>query len=147
MPSIARAAALYLLLLFLFRLSGKRSLGELSPFNFVLLLVISEAVSNAMVGPDPSVTGAALAVATLLLLNVALERLKLRSPRAKALLEDSPVVLVRDGRPVPEAMRRERVEASDVLEAARLQHGVDRLDAVRLAVLEPSGKISIMTAP
>lgn len=147
MPSIARAAALYLLLLLLFRLSGKRSLGELSPFNFVLLLVISEAVSNAMVGPDPSVTGAVLAVATLLLLNVLLEQLKLRSARAKTLLEDSPVVLVRDGRPVPEAMRRERVEESDVLEAARLQHGLDRLDGVRLAVLEPSGKISVMKAP
>ncbi|HEX5634016.1 MAG TPA: YetF domain-containing protein [Gemmatimonadales bacterium] len=143
MQPIVRVALLYLALLALFRVSGKRALGELSPFNFVLLLIISEAVSNAMLAGDHSVTGALVAVTALLAMNLALELLKLRSPRVKALLEDGPVVLVRDGVPVAEAMRKERVEESDVLEAARLQHGIERLAEVRLAVLEPSGKISI----
>jgi uncharacterized membrane protein YcaP (DUF421 family) len=145
MQPILRVTLLYLALLALFRVAGKRSLGELSPFNFVLLLIISEAVSNAMLAGDDSVTGAIVAVTALLMMNLALELLKLRSARVKALLEDGPVVLVRDGTPVREAMRKERVDEGDVLEAARLQHGIERMEEVRLAVLEPSGKISIST--
>lgn len=145
MDAVLRPVAIYFCLLILFRITGKRSLGEITSFDFVVLLIISEAVSKALLASDGSMTGALIAVVTLLLLDVVLSLVTTRSRTLARLLEDEPVVLLSDGRPYPERMRAERVEVSDILEAAR-EHGLERLEQVRLAVLERRGTITIIPA-
>jgi uncharacterized membrane protein YcaP (DUF421 family) len=98
MESILRAAAVYLFLLVVFRLSGQRALAQITTFDLVLLLIISEAIQQALIGNDNSMTHAALIVLTLVGLNVGLSVLKQRSKAAEKVLEDVPLVLVAEGR-------------------------------------------------
>jgi uncharacterized membrane protein YcaP (DUF421 family) len=146
MGAVLRPLAVYFCLLVLFRITGKRSLGEITSFDFVVLLIISEAVSKALLAADGSLTGALIAVITLLLLDVMLSLITRRSPLLARLLEDEPVVLVTEGRLHGDRMRGERVTTSDILEAAR-EHGIEKLDQIKLAVLERRGTISIIPAP
>ena len=144
MDTIIRAAAVYFFLLVVFRLAGKRTLAQATPFDLVLLLTISEAVQNAMTRTDQSLTGAFGVVLTLVGLDIALSILKSKSRTFDRLLDDVPVVLVQDGQPLAERMRRARVDESDILEAARELQGLERLEQVRYAVLERDGQISIV---
>lgn len=144
MDSIARGLAVYLFLLFVFRVSGKRTLAQTTPFDLVLLLIISETTQQAMVDDDHSLTNAALLILTLVGADLLLSVAKLRSKRVSRWLEGLPLVLVEDGQELPERMKRSRVDKEDVLSAARLQHGLQNLDEVRYAVLETSGEISII---
>ena len=146
MSAVLRPLLIYISLLLAFRLSGKRTLGEITSFDFVVLLIVSEAVSSSLLSSDTSLTGAMLAVLTLLFLDLLLAALKLRMPRLARLLEDEPVQLMRDGRLLREHMAAERVDEDDILEAARKTHGIDRLDAIDAAVLERRGTISIIPA-
>ena len=144
MESVIRAAAVYLFLLIVFRLSGQRTLAQITTFDLVLLLIISEAIQQALIGNDNSMINAALIVLTLAGLNVALSVLKQRSKLAERVLEDVPLVLVSDGRVLQERMDKVRVDTDDILEAARESHGLERLDQIKMAVLERSGEISII---
>ena len=144
MESVFRAAAVYLFLLVVFRLAGHRTLAQITTFDFVLLLIISEAIQQALIGNDNSMINAALIVLTLAGLNVALSVLKQRSKLAEKVLEDVPLVLVSDGRLLQERMDKVRVDTDDILEAARESHGLERLDQIKMAVLERSGEISII---
>ena len=144
MDTIIRAAAVYFFLLVVFRLAGKRTLAQATPFDLVLLLTISEAVQNAMTRTDQSLTGAFGVVLTLVGLDIALSILKSKSRTFDRLLDDVPVVLVQDGQPLAERMRRARVDESDILKAARELQGLERLEQVRYAVLERDGQISIV---
>lgn len=144
MDSIARGLAVYLFLLFVFRVSGKRTLAQTTPFDLVLLLIISETTQQAMVDDDHSLTNAALLILTLVGADLLLSVAKLRSKKVSRWLEGLPLVLVEDGQELPERMKRSRVDKEDVLSAARLQHGLRNLDEVRYAVLETSGEISII---
>lgn len=144
MESVIRAAAVYLFLLVVFRLSGQRTLAQITTFDLVLLLIISEAIQEALIGNDHSMTNAALVVLTLVGLNVGLSILKQRSKSAEKVLEDVPLVLVAEGRVLKERMDKVRVDEDDILEAARSLHGLERLDQIRFAVLERSGDISII---
>jgi uncharacterized membrane protein YcaP (DUF421 family) len=144
MDTVLRGAAVYLLLLILFRLTGKRSLAETTVFDFVLLLIISEAIQQGLVGEDHSLTHALVLVVTLLGLDVALSMLKQRSPAIDRLVDSVPVVILVDGRPLKERLDRERIGEEDILEQARLLHGLERLDQIRFAVLERNGAISII---
>ena len=144
MESVIRAVAIYGLLLVVFRLTGNRSLGQITTFDFILLLIISEAVQNGMVGTDHSVTNAFVLVLTLLMVDVGLSLIKSRVPAIERWLEGVPVVLVEHGHPLLDRMRNSRVDVSDVLTAARKLHGLERLDQVKYAVLERSGDISIV---
>lgn len=144
MDSIARGLAVYLFLLFVFRVSGKRTLAQTTPFDLVLLLIISETTQQAMVDDDHSMTNAALLILTLVGADLLLSVAKLRSKTLSRWLEGLPLVLVSDGEELPERMKRSRVDKQDVLSAARLQHGLQSLDEVRYAVLETSGEISII---
>jgi uncharacterized membrane protein YcaP (DUF421 family) len=146
METIARAAAVYLFLLLVFRISGQRTLAQITTFDLVLLLIISEAIQQALIGDDDSMTNAALIVLTLAALNVFLSVLKQHSKTAEKLLEDVPLVLVSEGRILHDRMNRVRVDEDDILEAARVSHGLERLDQIRFAVLERSGEISIIPA-
>lgn len=144
MESIIRAVCVYVFLLIVFRIAGKRTLSEISTFDLVLLLIISETTQQAMVGDDPSMTNAALLILTLVGGEIVLSSLKQWIPKLDAILEPTPVVLAKDGKLYTDRMNRERVDTSDVLEAARSQLGLERLDQIKAAVLEKGGTISII---
>ena len=144
MDGVLRAVAIYGVLLLIFRVMGKRSLGQITTFDFILLLIISEAVQNALVGPGYSITNALVLVVTLVVIDQALSLVKSRSPRMDRALEGMPVVIVAHGRPLADRMSRESVGVDDVLAAARQLHGLERLEQIKYAVLERSGHISII---
>jgi uncharacterized membrane protein YcaP (DUF421 family) len=145
MDSVLRGLAVYLFLLVIFRVSGKRSLSQATTFDFVLLLIIAETTQQALVADDSSITTAFLLIVTLISLDVLLSIVKCRSPRVDRFLDGMPLLIVRDGRPLRDRMLKERIDDEDVLSAARESRGVERMDQIRRAVLERNGGISIMT--
>lgn len=144
MDAVVRAVAVYLFLLVLIRLSGKRTLAHITTFDFVLLLIIGEATQQGLIGDDFSVTKAWLLIATLLGVDIALSLLKGRWPRLALALEGAPLVLISDGEPVDDRLERARVDIDDVLESARSNQGLERLEQIKYAVLERDGSISII---
>jgi uncharacterized membrane protein YcaP (DUF421 family) len=144
MDSVLRAAAVYVFLVFIFRLFGRRTLGQITTFDFVLLLVISEATQQAMIGQDFSLTNAFLVILTLFALDEGLSLLKQRSPRADRYIDGVPLVLVDDGQVVKAVLDSVQLDEQDILSAARELHGLERLNQVLYAVLEVNGTISIV---
>jgi uncharacterized membrane protein YcaP (DUF421 family) len=129
------------------RLAGKRTLAEMSTFDLVVILIISEAIQPAMTADDTRMTTAVLLVLTILATDAMLGLVKDRSQTANRLLDDIPTVLVKEGKLRREAMARERIEEDDILEAAREKLGLDSLDQIRFALLERTGGISIIPWP
>jgi uncharacterized membrane protein YcaP (DUF421 family) len=144
MDSVTRGAVVYLLLLLIFRLAGRRTLAQMTSFDFVLLLIISEAAQNAMIGDDYSVTNGFLVVLTLVALDVLLSHVKRWWPTAEMWLDGKPTIIVEHGRPKTDIMNNARVDERDVLAAARETQGLERMDQIKFAVLETSGGISII---
>ena len=144
MDLVIRGMAVYLFLLLIFRISGKRSLRNVTTFDFVLLLIIAETTQQALVGDDASITGAFLLIVLLVGADVLLSLVKRSSPRVDRLLEGQPLVILRDGVPLSTRMQMERVDDEDILSAARETRGIDRLEDIERAVLERNGGISIM---
>src|SRR3972149_401805 len=140
---VARTLIVYLALLAGLRLAGKRELGQMTPFDLVVILLIANAVQNAMVGPDTSVTGGLIAAGVLVTVNYGLAAARERLPWLRRAVEGTPTLLINDGRFVQEHLRREGLEENDVLMAIR-EHGVADLKGVRMAVLEVDGSISIV---
>jgi uncharacterized membrane protein YcaP (DUF421 family) len=127
------------------RLMGKRELGQMTVFDLVVILLIANAVQNAMVGPDSSLQGGLLAAAVLLVANRGLAFARVRFGRWGRLIEGTPTILVQDGHYVDASMKKEEVEPEEVEEAVR-EHGIDSIQKVKLAVLEIDGSISIVPA-
>lgn len=144
MESVIRPALVYLFLLVLLRLTGKRTLAQVTTFDFVLLLIISEATQQALIGEDNSMINCAIVVSTLIGLNILMSLLKQRSAWIDRLLDDIPLVIVADGKPLKDRMVKARVDEDDVLDAARENHGLERMDQIRHAILERDGAISII---
>ena len=144
MDSVIRAAAVYLGLLVLFRLAGNRSIGQITAFDFVLLLIISEAIQQAMITSDYSMTNAFLIVVTLIGLDIMMSLWKQRSARFEKILDGVPVLLIENGKMRSDVMKKERVDENDILVAAREMHGLERLDQIKHAIVESSGGISIV---
>jgi uncharacterized membrane protein YcaP (DUF421 family) len=144
MNTVLMSVAIYFLLLLLFRVAGKRAVSEITSFDFVLLLIISEATQQALVGTDTSLTTAAIVIATLVLCDIGLSLVKQRSRKVDILLEGLPLILVREGRPLEERMRMSRVEREDILRAARESQGLRAMEEIGLAILETNGAISII---
>jgi uncharacterized membrane protein YcaP (DUF421 family) len=144
MESVIRGVVVYLFLLLVFRIAGKRTLSETSSFDLVLLLIISETTQEAMVNGDHSMTNGALLILTLVGADVMLSFVKQRLPNAEAWLDGLPLIIVRNGKPLQERMNRERVDEADVLEAARELCGIERLDQIKYAVLERGGNITVI---
>ena len=147
MESVLRASAIFVFLLLLFRVTGKRSLAQITTFDFVLLLIIGEATQQALLGDDFSVINAWIVIATLMGLDLVLSHLKHYFPRLDPVVDSVPLVVVADGKLIEERAAHERVDLDDVLAAAREKHGIERLEQIRYAVLERSGGISIIPAP
>ena len=144
MDTVLRAVAIYLFLLLVFRIAGKRPLAQMNAFDLVLLLIIGESVSQGMMGDDFSVTTALLLVSTLVLMELGLALIKQRSKVAERWLDDAPLIIVEDGQLLEDRMDRARVDLEDVLEAARASHGLRDLSQVKYAVLERGGTISVI---
>jgi uncharacterized membrane protein YcaP (DUF421 family) len=144
MDEVIRAVAVYAILLLIFRLSGKRSLAETTTFDFVLLLIFSEALQSALVDEDSSLTAAVVVIMTLVVLNVGMSLLKERSSRIELLMEGAPIRLIERGELLYDRMRRARIDEGDILAAARQTQGIERMDQIESAVLERSGGISII---
>jgi uncharacterized membrane protein YcaP (DUF421 family) len=140
---ILRTVVVYLVILVGLRLSGKREIGQMTVFDLVVLLLISNAVQNAMVGPDTSLTGGVLAAVVLLVLNLLISRLRLTSPRIRRLVEGTPTLLILHGQVIAEHMRREGIDEESLMAAVR-EHGVAEISGVEMGVLEIDGSISIV---
>jgi uncharacterized membrane protein YcaP (DUF421 family) len=144
MDAILRAFVIYALLMIIFRVSGKRSLAEITTFDLVLLLIISEATQQAMLGDDFSITNALLVIITLFIIDNTLSMAQGRFPKIAPWIEDVPLVLVEDGKLLKERMKKSRISEGDILEAAREKQGLANMEQVRYAVLERTGSISIV---
>ena len=140
---VVRTAVIYLTLLVLIRVTGKRQVGQLTPFDLLLLLLLANAVQNAMVGPDTSVQGGLVAAGTLFAVNVAVAWTVRRSRKAAKVVEGTPTLLIRHGRMLVENLRHEGITEDDLLRALR-EHGVEDVSLVRVAILEVDGTISVL---
>lgn len=139
----AKTSLIYLFLIVGLRLLGKRELGQMSVYDLVLIVVISNSVQNAMVGSDNSLVGGLVAALVLLLINRLLTWLMVRNSHLAGWIEGDPVLIVRDGQVLEQPMLKAGVTRDNVLAAMR-EHGINDLDDVQMAVLEPDGIISIV---
>ena len=144
MDTVIRACFVYFSLLVIFRVAGKRTLAQLTTFDLVLTLIISEAIQEGLVDDDRSLTNAFLLVITLVGLSVMLSVLKQRWNRLERWLEDAPVVIMQNGELHERRMDKERVDASDILESARDLQGLSRLDQIQHAVVERNGAVTVI---
>ena len=140
---LLRTFVVYLTVLILLRVAGKRELGQMTPFDLVVILVIANAVQNAMTGGDNSLIGGMIAAATLTAVNIAVGRWGNRVPFFRRLVASEPTLLLQDGKPITEHLDRERIEIGELEMAAR-EHGIADLSEVLAAVLEEDGSISII---
>ena len=139
---LLRVALVYAAVFLLLRVVGKKHVGELAPFDLVVLLLLSECVQNALIGDDKSLTGGVIAAAALFGLNHLVGYSAWRSKKAERLLEGAPRLLVRHGRVLDSSLEREQITRSELLEALR-REGCTSLVNVRYAILENDGGISV----
>jgi len=140
---VLRTGVIYLLVLIGVRLSGKREVGQMTPFDLTLLLLLSNSVQNAMTGPDTSLAGGAVAACTLLILNYLVADLSGTNRRFRRLIQGQPTLLIHDGKTIESHMAREHVSMDELHRALR-EHGISTPDQVALAVLEVDGSISCL---
>jgi uncharacterized membrane protein YcaP (DUF421 family) len=140
---IFRVVVVYLVVLVGLRLTGKREVGQMTPFDLVLLLLIANAVQNAMTGPDTSLTGGLVAAATLLLVNAGVTRLVWRNKKLRRVVEGDPTLLIYEGRIIAAHLEQERIATADIQQALR-EHGVAAIADVYMATLEIDGSISVL---
>jgi uncharacterized membrane protein YcaP (DUF421 family) len=138
-----RTTVVYLVLLVGIRLTGQRLLGQLSAFDLVLLLIIANAVQNAMVGPDTSLAGGLVAAGVLLFWHQVINRLRRSSRRFGRLIAGEGIMLINNGEMLEEHLRHAGVTRDELLQALR-EHGVGTVADVRMAVLEPDGSVSVI---
>jgi uncharacterized membrane protein YcaP (DUF421 family) len=140
---VLRTSLIYLLVLIGVRLSGKREVGQMTPFDLTLLLLLSNSVQNAMTGTDTSLSGGAVAATTLLILNYFIAELSGTNRRFRRLIQGQPTLLVHDGRTIESHMSKEHVSVDELQRALR-EHGINSIDQTALAVLEVDGSISCL---
>ncbi len=138
-----RTACIYVLVLLGVRLTGKREVGQMTPFDLTLLLLLSNSVQNAMTGPDTSLAGGAVAAITLLLLNYAIAEWSGVNRRFRRLVQGSPALLIHNGELVMPHLAKEHVTVDEIQRACR-EHGISGVSDVALGVLEVDGSISLL---
>ena len=138
-----RACVVYFVLLAMIRASGKRTMGQFTPFDMLLVVLLGNAVQNALLGEDTSVAGGLLLAVTLISLNWIVGFVSARSEKVEALIEGSPVLLARDGNVYREVLRKELISRADFDRALR-EAGCIGVDDIRSAVLETNGHITIV---
>ena len=125
-------------------MAGRRSLADLTTFDFVLLLIIGEATQQALLGDDFSFINAMLVISTLIVLDVGLSLAKLNSKRLARLLDGHATLVVEHGRFLHHRMRRARLTEDDILESARDSQGIEKIEQIKFAIIERNGKISVI---
>lgn len=144
METVLRAVSMYLLLMIVLKIAGRRTLLEMTSFDLILLLIISEATQQALLGNDFSVTGASLTIITLIVVDILFGMMKTRFPQMDRLIDGTALILVEHGRLLPERARRAGISEDDILNTARSSAGLEWLDQIKFAILEKNGKISII---
>jgi uncharacterized membrane protein YcaP (DUF421 family) len=144
MESIVRGLVIYFFLLLVTRISGRRTLGEMTSFDFVLLLVVGEATQQGLLGEDFSNMNAFVVIATLITVDILLSLLKRASPAVDKWIDGLPTVLVKNGEIFPDRLKKSRVDKDDILEAARRSQGIGAFEDIDHAVLERDGDISVI---
>ena len=142
---VVRTTIIYLLFLVSLRISGKRQLGQFTLFDIALVLLAANALQPAMTGPDQSVTGGVIIIVTIFSLNRLVAEARLRIPVVGQLLEFKPTIIGRDGRWVKDELEKQGLDLDDV-QAALREHGLVRVEQMKLAVLEEDGSISVIPA-
>lgn len=141
---VVRSLCVYLFMVIAIRLFGKNQLSQLNAGDVVLLLLISNAVQNAMVGPDTSLQGGLIAALVLFAANFILKRLMFANRKFETFMEEDPVVLIRDGVIDQPALNRVKITRDELEEAIR-EHGVEKITDVKLSILEVDGNISVVS--
>jgi len=142
--SVLRGAAVYFVILIIVRLSGRRTMAEVTVFDLVLILIIAETTQQALLGDDFSIVNAALLIVTLFAMDIGMSYVKQYLPIASKVLDGTPTLLLSHGKLDERAMKRARVDKEEILSSARFQMAVERLDQIKYAVLESDGNISII---
>jgi uncharacterized membrane protein YcaP (DUF421 family) len=140
---VIRGIVIYFALMIAFRLIGKHEFGQMSPFDLILLLIISESISCALNVNDNSLTAGLIVMSTLIVLNYLMSEAQFRSKTLKRILSGEAEVLIRDGEPEQRLMKKERITEDDIVSSLR-EKGIDGMDRVRLGYLEDDGKISAL---
>lgn len=141
---VLRSLCVYLFMVIAIRLFGKNQLSQLNAGDVVLLLLISNAVQNAMVGENTSLQGGLIAALVLFIANFIVKRFMFSNRKFESFLEDDPVILVKDGKVDEQALNRVKISKSELDEAVR-EHGADGIENVKLSVLEVDGNISVIS--
>ncbi|WP_026461508.1 DUF421 domain-containing protein [Adhaeribacter aquaticus] len=141
---ILRAVIVYFLVFIILRMAGKRTLGEMTAFDLVLLLIISEAVQNALVDDDHSITGSMLVILTLVFTDVMVSLGTNKYRLLDNIVNGIPLIILENGKCMPDRMKKARLQEDDIMEAARKSQGLESLDQIKFAVLEKDGSISII---
>jgi uncharacterized membrane protein YcaP (DUF421 family) len=144
MDLVIRAIFMYLFLMFIVRVMGKRTMAQASTFDFVLLLTISQVTQQALLGMDYSLTGAVILVIVFVSVNILFSFVKARSGYFTKMLEGTPLILVDNGKLLPVRMKNSQVDEGDIMQAARSTQGLEKLEEIKYAVLEKDGSISII---
>ncbi|TNC66284.1 DUF421 domain-containing protein [Rubellimicrobium roseum] len=144
MDAVLRGVSIYLIVLVVIRLSGRRTLGEMTAFDFVLLLIIAETTQQALLGEDFSITNAFLLVTTLVGIDILMSLLKQHFDLIDRFIDGVPMIIVENGRPLVDRLRKARLDEADVMQAARKLQGLERMDQIKFAVLEADGSITVI---
>lgn len=144
MDMVIRALAIYIILIVVFKIAGRRALLQMTSFDLILLLIISEATQQALLGSDFSVTGAMLTIVTLIVVDICFGFIKKKIHGADDLLDGTSVILVENGNFFAEKLRKADISPEDILLAARIDHGITERQKIKYAILERNGHISII---
>jgi Predicted membrane protein len=144
MNPVLRGVAIYLFILFLLRIMGKRSLSQATTFDLILVLILSEVTQQALVGHDFSLTGAFILIVTLIATDLVFSLLKENFPMFGKVTEGLPLIIVNEGKPLVRRMKKSKVSEDDILEAARMHFGLEKIQEIKYAILEKSGDITIV---
>ncbi len=144
MDSVIKAAVVYFVLWAIIRISGRRTLGEMTAFDFVLFLVIGGATQRGLTGQDFSLTNAFMLVTTFMVIDIILSVVERRSPRLRRILKGMPLIVVENGAALSWRLRAARITEGDIMESARKLQGLERMDQIKFAILEANGDITII---
>jgi uncharacterized membrane protein YcaP (DUF421 family) len=144
MESVIKSAIVFLVLWLVIRASGRRTLGQLTVFDFILFLIIGGVAQRALTAQDYSLTHAFLIIATFVVIDVVVSLIERDVPMVASILKGLPTIVVENGRVLSGRLRRARLTEDDVLQAARRLHGLETMNEIKFAIFEASGEISII---
>jgi uncharacterized membrane protein YcaP (DUF421 family) len=147
MDSVIRACVVYFVLWAIIRISGRRTLGEMTAFDFVLFLIIGGSTQRAITGQDYSLTNALVLVSTFVSIEILVSLVEMKFPLMRRVINATPTILVENGKMLAYRLRRARITEDNVMEAARRLHGIERVEQIKFAILEATGTITIVPQP